>query len=86
MITKKTGELNQIWEEKRKVKIGEEWFNLAENIKINYVKRGVVEYNLDNENPKKIIFIKSVSNSQIPNEVSEEPPKKEHCSHHTCNG
>jgi len=50
------------------------WYDLAEWIKTNYVKRGECEYKLDQNNPKLITFIKCTGNA--PN-TQQYPPQNQ---------
>jgi hypothetical protein len=60
------GNILNITKDGRRVLLNEQtpnnWFDLADNIKSNWLKRGACEYSLDRENPKLIIYIKNVQN------------------------
>lgn len=56
-MAKKTGTVEAISKEKRGVKIDGDWYDLIENVKIDYVRKGECEYTTNDDG--KIIFIKS---------------------------
>ena len=60
----KTGEVKAISEKNQSVNIDEAWFNVADNVKMNFIKKGKCEYQMQGD---EIIFIKSLS-SNSPNQ------------------
>ena len=60
------GNVTQIWQEERKVKIGEVWFSLAEHVKLNYIKVGPSSYTINPQLPTEISFIKSEGGTTYP--------------------